>query len=162
LSGVSVAPSVAAALDALPDLPVGGLIVTRGGAVIRAGGVVTRETEPEDALLDAEISQLGREIERRTAAAATLRSEASAEQTALAAATALAVSRRSADLSARSTLRSATDLRAESERELIADCRSSRRRSAISPRGEMSFRQVHTQGRALGVLRKSGRRGSES
>ena len=76
LSGVAVAPSVAAALDALADLPVGGLIVTRGGAVIRAGGVVTRETEPEDALLDAEISQLGRELERRTAAAATLRSEA--------------------------------------------------------------------------------------
>ena len=123
LSGVAVAPSVAAALDALADLPVGGLIVTRGGAVIRAGGVVTRETEPEDALLDAEISQLGREIERRTAAASALRNEATAEQAALVAATALAVSCRAADLSARSTLRSATDLRAERERELISAAR---------------------------------------
>lgn len=123
LRGVAVAPSVAAALDALDDLPVGGLIVTRGGAVIRAGGVVTRETEPEDALLDAEISKLGGEAERRNAAAATLRSEASAEQTALAAATALALSHRSAELSARSLLRSAADIRAEREREQIAAAR---------------------------------------
>ena len=142
LSGVAVAPSVAAALDALADLPVGGLIVTRGGAVIRAGGVVTRETEPEDALLDAEISQLGREIERRTAAAATLRSEASAEQTALTAATGLAVSRRSADLSARSTLRSATDLRAESERELIAAARTAADRDSRLQKLEETLRDL--------------------
>ncbi|MGA0155842.1 MAG: chromosome segregation protein SMC [Candidatus Limnocylindrus sp.] len=130
LSGVAVAPSVAVALDALAELPVGGLIVTRGGAVIRAGGVVTRETEPEDALLDAEISQLGREIERRRAAAATLRSEAAEEEAALAAASALASSRRSADLAARSALRSATDLRSESEREQIAATRTSVDREA--------------------------------
>ncbi len=130
LSGVAVAPSVAVALDALAELPVGGLIVTRGGAVIRAGGVVTRETEPEDALLDAEISQLGRELERRRAAAATLRSEAAEEEAALAAASALASSRRSADLAARSALRSATDLRSESEREQIAATRTSVDREA--------------------------------
>ena len=157
LSGVAVAPSVAAALDALSELPVGGLIVTRGGAVIRAGGVVTRETEPEDALLDAEITQLGREIERRSAAAATLRSEAAAEETALAAATALALSHRSADLSSRSALRSATDLRAESERELIAATRSSADRDSRLERLEqtlldLSARRDELQGSANAAI----------
>jgi chromosome segregation protein len=142
LSGVAVAPSVAAALDALADLPVGGLIVTRGGAVIRAGGVVTRETEPEDALLDAEISKLGRELELRTAAAASLRSDASGEQTALAAATALAASHRAADLSARSSLRSATDLRAESERELIAAARTAADRNSRLQKLEETLRDL--------------------
>ena len=142
LSGVAVAPSVAAALDALADLPVGGFIVTRGGAVIRAGGVVTRETEPEDALLDAEILQLGRELELRTAAAASLRSEASGEQTALAAATALAASHRAADLSARSSLRGATDLRAESERELISAARTATDRNSRLQKLEETLRDL--------------------
>lgn len=132
LSGVVVAPSVAAALDALPELPAGGIIVTRGGAVIRAGGVVTRETEPEDALVDAEIARLGRELERRATAAAALRSEAEGEQASFTAAAANALNTRSADLAARDTLRSAADLLAEAERELInATSRTTERASRL-------------------------------
>lgn len=130
LSGVAVAPSVTAALDSLAELPVGGLIVTRGGAVIRGGGVVTRETEPEDALLDAEITRLGREVERQRAAASVLRREAAAEEAALIAATQRALGQRTTDLAARSALRSATDLRVESERELTAAARGSADRTS--------------------------------
>ena len=125
LAGVAVAPSVASALDALQDLPAGGLIVTRGGAVIRAGGLVTRETESEDALLDSEITRLAGELERRSAAAAALRAEADAEGGRLAEAVKGALTCRAADLAARSAMRSAADLRSEAERELAGATRKS-------------------------------------
>ena len=125
LAGVAVASSVASALDALQDLPVGGLIVTRGGAVIRAGGLVTRETESEDALLDTETTRLAAELERRSAASAALRAEASAEGGRLAEAVKGALASRAADLAARSAMRSAADLRAEAERDLAAATRKS-------------------------------------
>ena len=142
LSGVVVAPSVAAALDALPELPAGGIIVTRGGAVIRAGGVVTRETEPEDALVDAEIARLGRELERRATAAAALRSEAEGEQASLVAAAANALNTRSADLAARDTLRSAADLLAEAERELINVTSRSTERASRLERLQRALREL--------------------
>ncbi len=125
LAGVAVAPSVASALDALQDLPAGGLIVTRGGAVIRAGGLVTRETESEDALLDTETARLAGELERRSAASAALRAEADAEGGRLAEAIKGALTSRAADLAARSAMRSAADLRAEAERELAGATRKS-------------------------------------
>ena len=125
LAGVAVAPSVASALDALQDLPAGGLIVTRGGAVIRAGGLVTRETESEDALLDTETARLAGELERRSAASAGLRAEADAEGGRLAEAIKGALTSRAADLAARSAMRSAADLRAEAERELAGATRKS-------------------------------------
>ena len=125
LAGVAVAPSVASALDALQDLPAGGLIVTRGGAVIRAGGLVTRETESEDALLDSETARLAGELERRSAASAALRAEADAEGGRLAEAVKGALTSRAADLAARSAVRSAADLRAEAERELAGATRKS-------------------------------------
>ena len=125
LAGVAVAPSVASALDALQDLPAGGLIVTRGGAVIRAGGLVTRETESEDALLDIETARLAGELERRSAASAALRAEADAEGGRLAEAIKGALTSRAADLAARSAMRSAADLRAEAERELAGATRKS-------------------------------------
>ena len=125
LAGVAVAPSVASALDALQDLPAGGLIVTRGGAVIRAGGLVTRETESEDALLDTETARLAGELERRSAASAGLRAEADAEGGRLAEAIKGAITSRAADLAARSAMRSAADLRAEAERELAGATRKS-------------------------------------
>ena len=125
LAGVAVAPSVASALDALQDLPAGGLIVTRGGAVIRAGGLVTRETESEDALLDSETARLAGELERRSAASAALRAEADAEGGRLAEAIKGALTSRAADLAARSAMRSAADLRAEAERELAGATRKS-------------------------------------
>jgi chromosome segregation protein len=125
LAGVAVAPSVASALDALQDLPAGGLIVTRGGAVIRAGGLVTRETESEDALLDSETTRLAGELERRSAASAALRTEANAEGGRLAEAVKGALTSRAADLAARSAMRSAADLRAEAERELAGATRKS-------------------------------------
>ena len=125
LAGVAVAPSVASALDALQDLPAGGLIVTRGGAVIRAGGLVTRETESEDALLDTEAARLAGELERRSAASAALRAEADAEGGRLAEAIKGALTSRAADLAARSAIRSAADLRAEAERELAGATRKS-------------------------------------
>ena len=125
LAGVAVAPSVASALDALQDLPAGGLIVTRGGAVIRAGGLVTRETESEDALLDSETARLAGELERRSAASAALRAEADAEGGRLAEAIKGALTSRAADLAARSAIRSAADLRAEAERELAGATRKS-------------------------------------
>jgi len=142
LSGVAVAPSVAVALDALDELPVGGIIVTRGGAVIRSGGVVTRETEPEEALLDAEITRLAREIERRRASAASLRSDAVAEEATLTAAAARSSSLRSADLAARSALRTAADLRAEGEREVTASTRSAAERDARLERLEQTLRDL--------------------
>lgn len=130
LAGVAVAPSVASALDALQDLPAGGLIVTRGGAVIRAGGLVTRETESEDALLDTETARLAGELERRSAASAALRAEANAEGGRLAEAAKGALASRAADLAARSAMRSAADLRAEAERDLAAATRKSADREA--------------------------------
>ena len=125
LSGVAVAPSVAAALDALHDLPAGGVIVTRGGAVIRSGGVVTRETEPEDALLDSEIGRFSEQLERRSAAAAALRAQATSEASRLAAAEQEAQAQRAAELEARAVVRSAADRRAEAERDLAAATRRS-------------------------------------
>jgi len=130
LAGVAVAPSVASALDALQDLPAGGLIVTRGGAVIRAGGLVTRETESEDALLDGETTRLAGELERRSAASAALRAEANAEDGRLAEAVKGALASRVGDLAARSGMRSAADLRAEAERDLAAATRKSADREA--------------------------------
>jgi len=130
LAGVAVAPSVASALDALAELPAGGLIVTRGGAVVRAGGVVTRETEPEDALLDSEIAQRAGELERHTATSSSLRAEASAEGERLTRAIAEAQATRTADLAARSAARGAADMRAEAEREVAAATRKSADREA--------------------------------
>ncbi len=142
LSGVAVAPSVTSALDALADLPIGGLIVTRGGALVRAGGLVTRETEPEDALLDSEIARVATEVERRSASAADLRHEAEAEEARLTAAAEMALSGRSADLAARNSLRSAADLRAEAEREVITATRKSVDRDARLERLTQTLRDL--------------------
>lgn len=130
LAGVAVAPSVASALDALQDLPAGGIIVTRGGAVIRAGGLVTRETESEDALIDTEIARIASELERRKLASIALRAEADAEEGRLAEAVKVALASRAADLAARNAMRSAADLRAEAEWGLAGAVRKAAEREA--------------------------------
>ena len=51
--------------------------------MIRPGGVITRETEPEDALLDNEITRLSAEIDRRASIAQALAVEATTATDAL-------------------------------------------------------------------------------
>ena len=144
LAGVAVAPSVASAIDALGNLPAGGLIVTRSGAVIRAGGLVTRETEPEDALLDSEIGRLAGELERRSSTAASLRAEAKAEESRLKVAGESALTSRATDLAARNALRSASDTRAETEREVAAATRKSADRESRLKRLDETLRDLRT------------------
>lgn len=116
LANVFIAPSVAVALSALPELPQGGTIVTRAGAVVRHGGVVIRETEPDDALIESEIRRVGAAAERLQASAATVRSEALAVAGALTAAEARLTEARATEASARAALRAAESARAEAER----------------------------------------------
>ncbi|MFZ9352917.1 MAG: chromosome segregation protein SMC, partial [Candidatus Limnocylindrus sp.] len=129
LANVVVAPSVAAALGALSDLPPGGTIVTRAGAVVRHGGVVIRETEPDDALLDSEIRRAAAESERLRASAASLRSEAIGASGALSAAEARLSQARHTEISMRAALRAAESARAEAERRRDAIRRSTSERA---------------------------------
>lgn len=116
LANVFVAPSVAAALSALADLPLGGMIVTRAGAVVRHGGVVIRETEPEDALLDSEISRAAAVTERLRGTAAALRNEATVAAGTLMSAEARLTQARETEVSTRAALHAAESVRADAER----------------------------------------------
>ena len=116
LAGVSIAPDIATALDLLDTLPAGGVIVTRSGAVIRAGGVVSRETEPEDALLDNEIARLSAEVDRRAAAAQRLTDEAATASSVLVGIAEQIDAARRTEGTARSAARTADGERAEAER----------------------------------------------
>ena len=116
LASVFVAPSVAAALSALADLPLGGTIVTRAGAVVRHGGVVIRETEPEDAFIDSEISRAVAATERLRATAAALREVATVAAGALTSAESRLAQGRDAEVSTRAELWAAESARAEAER----------------------------------------------
>jgi len=129
LASVFVATSVAAALSALADLPLGGTIVTRAGAVVRHGGVVIRETEPEDALVDSEISRAAAATERLRATAAALRSEATMGAGTLTAAEARLTQARDAEVTTRAALRAAESARAEAERRRDAVRRSTSERA---------------------------------
>ncbi|MCX5977923.1 MAG: AAA family ATPase [Chloroflexi bacterium] len=129
LASVFVAPSVAAALSALADLPLGGTIVTRAGAVVRHGGVVIRETEPEDALVDSEISRAAAATERLRATAAALRSEATVGAGTLTSAESRLTQGRDAEVSTRAALRAAESARAEAERRRDAVRRSTSERA---------------------------------
>ena len=130
LAGVAIAPDVATALDLLDGLPAGGSIVTRSGAVVRAGGVVVRETEPEDALLDHEIARLGSLIDRRAAAAQQRSDEAASAAQALDGITAAIDAARRAEATARGAARAAESDRAEAERRRDAAARRVSERSA--------------------------------
>ena len=129
LASVFVAPSVGAALSALSDLPLGGTIVTRAGAVVRHGGVVIRETEPEDALVDSEISRAAAATERLRASAAALRSEAMVAAGTLISAETRLTQGRDAEVSTRAALRAAESARAEAERRRDAVRRSTSERA---------------------------------
>ena len=129
LASVFVAPSVAVALSSLADLPLGGTIVTRAGAVVRHGGVVIRETEPDDALVDSEISRASAATERLRVTAAALRSEAIVAAGALTSAETRLTQARDAEVSTRATLRAAESARAEAERRRDAVRRSTSERA---------------------------------
>lgn len=116
LANVFVAPSVSGAISALADLPHGGTIVTRAGAVIRHGGIVIRETEPEDALIDSEIGRAAALTERLGSNAASLRAEASAAAALFAAAESRLLQSRNAEVGSRAALRVAESARGEAER----------------------------------------------
>lgn len=120
LQGVFVAPSVTAALEALSDLPAGATIVTRAGAVIRHGGVVIRESEPDDALIETEIMRAASELERMRATATGLRSDSTASAATLRSLDARLAEARAQESSARSALRvaEATGVEAERRREM--------------------------------------------
>ena len=129
LASVFVAPSVAAALSALTDLPLGGTIVTRAGAVVRHGGVVIRETEPDDALVDSEISRAAAATERLRGAAAVLRNEATVAAGTLTSAESRLTQARETEVSTRAALRAAESARAEAERRRDAVRRSTTERA---------------------------------
>ena len=129
LANVFVAPSVSAALNALADLPLGGTIVTRAGAVVRHGGVVIRETEPEDALVDSEINRAAATTERLRTAASAVRSEAMVAAGTLTAAESRLAQARDAEVITRAALRAAESARAEAERRRDALRRASSERA---------------------------------
>ena len=144
LARVFVAPSVGVALGALADLPLGGTIVTRAGAVVRHGGVVIRETEPEDALLDSEITRATSAAERHRTAAAALRSEAMAALGSLTAAETRLTQARDAEVSTRAALRAAESARAEAERRRDAVRRSTAERADRMARLEAAISAAQT------------------
>ena len=123
LRGVCIAPSVGSALDALADLPPGGLIVTRAGALVRAGGAVVRETEPQDALLEQEAGRLGAALERLAGRAAQLRVEAEEAAGKMESAATAAAAARSDEQAARSATRIADGDRAAATRSFEAATR---------------------------------------
>jgi chromosome segregation protein len=91
--------------------------------------VVIRETEPEDALVDSEISRAAAATERLRATAAALRSEATMGAGTLTAAEARLTQARDAEVTTRAALRAAESARAEAERRRDAVRRSTSERA---------------------------------
>ena len=142
LQGVSVAPSVSAALDALGDLPLGGMIVTRAGAVIRHGGAVTREVASADALVEQELKVAGTSVEQKERKAHALRADAVTAAARQASSSANVAEVRSEESAARAALRVAEASRAAAARTLDATLRRAQERETREERLAQSIAQL--------------------
>ena len=116
LTNVFVAPSIAVALRALPDLPLGGTIVTRAGAVVRHGGVIVRQTGSDDALVDIEIERAAATAKRLEATASTLRTAAIADADALVTAETRLATARDSEVESRAAARASESARLDAQR----------------------------------------------
>jgi chromosome segregation protein len=134
LQGVSIAPSVAVAIDALSDLPPGGLIVTRSGALLRSGGLVIRAAEPDEALLTQQIEALATSLERDASVALTARRAADTAAQALDSASRALADAREQEQRARAALRVAETNRAAAARSLEAATRRHEERNVRASR----------------------------
>jgi chromosome segregation protein len=129
-------PDLYAALEVQAHLPAGWMVVSRGGAVATAAGVVTLGRS--ESLLDrrAELSRLGEELARLDEEAAVAAAESDDAQRRAAAARAAFDAAREAESAAAATRRQAEDAERRAARVLEAAARESAWRSAQAARAQ--------------------------